>query len=125
MDKTVLIEEDVQGIQKILNSTLGHKGYKVVESARWEGTVELARKLKPNLIFLDTQLPLGQETVRILKADKETKHIPVWAFTSNYLPADKEKYLDSGCEFYLMKPVGIANLLHILRLIDERFQSYC
>jgi len=70
----------------------------------------------PSLILLDVNLPdiSGIELVRIIKADKLTRHIPVVALSANAMPFDIQKGKDAGFDEYLTKPVDINVLLSTL-----------
>jgi CheY-like chemotaxis protein len=63
-----------------------------------EAAVELARLHKPDLILLDIQLPdiSGLEAARRLKAEEQTRAIPIIALTAFAMQGDEAKVLASG-----------------------------
>jgi two-component system, cell cycle response regulator DivK len=73
------------------------------------------------LILLDIQLPdiSGVEAVQRLKADEQTRMIPIIAVTAFAMSGDREKILDSGCDDYISKPFSINALLALV----ERYAS--
>ena len=74
-----------------------------------------ARTSVPDLIILDINLPGmdGFETVEVLKHDPITKDIPVIALSANALAHDIEKGKAAGFDFYLTKPVDLAQLIKV------------
>jgi CheY-like chemotaxis protein len=75
--------------------------------------VEAARTGAPDLILMDMSLPVldGWEATRQLKADPQTRHIPVIALTAHAMAGDREKALQAGCDEYDTKPVEFVRLL--------------
>lgn len=123
MNRTILIEEDERKNRIILQRTLNLKGYNVIEASDDKEIFDLARKRIPDLIILNSQIPLRLKTAATLKSSRETAGIPVWAVSSNDLPREREKFLEAGCEDYLSKPVDTTCLLKFLKRIDEQFFS--
>lgn len=70
--------------------------------------LELAAKLRPDLILLDIQLPGmdGHAVARALKSDPLLKAIPVVAVTSYAMAGDREKCIAAGAEGYIEKPMN-------------------
>lgn len=77
---------------------------------------ELAKKMRPDLIILDINLPhiSGFELLRMIQSQKDLEGIPVIALSANALPADIAKGIALGFENYLTKPVDIPVFLEIL-----------
>jgi CheY-like chemotaxis protein len=72
-----------------------------------------------DIIFMDIQMPImsGVEaTKKILEYERENgkKHIPIVALTANAIQGDKEKYLASGMDRYIQKPIDVDELTAIL-----------
>jgi len=72
----------------------------------------------PSLILLDMHLPdiEGLQLLRMLKDDLATATIPVVVVSADAVAARVKAALDAGAEFYLTKPVNVAELL---RLVDD------
>jgi len=66
---SILVVDDEPQIRRVLRSTLTFRGYELVEAASGEEALELARKVKPDLILLDVNLPgmSGIETCREIR----------------------------------------------------------
>src|SRR5271170_3025256 len=82
--KRILVVEDNELNMKLLNDVLEAHGYEVMSTQRGEVAVEWARQHRPDLILMDLQLPdlSGLDATRRLKADAETRAIPVIAVTA-------------------------------------------
>lgn len=74
---------------------------------------------KPDLILMDLDLPVidGWEATRRLKANPETRDIPVIALSAHALSGAREKALAAGCDDFDTKPVEFERLLGKIRQI--------
>jgi len=73
-------------------------------------TVEICRGILPDLILLDAVMPDmdGLELCRRLKADPDTKDIPVILLTSLDSPETETRALEAGAVDFVSKPVNPA-----------------
>ena len=117
MSKKVMIVEDNELNMKLFNDLLEAKGYTTVKTSDGMQALKLARDHRPDLILMDIQLPLvnGYEATRRIKADPDTRHIPVIAVTSYALSGDETKAFEAGCDGYIAKPFSPRNLLAKVR----------
>jgi PAS domain S-box-containing protein len=90
----------------------------VTASTGGEG-IRRARRERPDLIFLDLHLPdlSGDEVLRQLMSDRETRSLPVAVLSADATPGQRQRLLACGAVAYLTKPIDIAQLL---ALIDQR-----
>jgi two-component system cell cycle response regulator DivK len=114
--KTVLVVEDNELNLKLLNDLLEYHGYTVITTRLGEEALGLARQYKPDVILMDIQLPdiSGMEATRRLKADEETRTIPIIAVTAFAMSGDEAKILASGCDAYIAKPFNVAEFLRLV-----------
>ena len=77
--KTILIIDDDPTVSELIKRQLTKDAYNVVIANNGKEGIELARKIKPNLITLDILMPEmdGWSVLRTLKADPEVSKIPV------------------------------------------------
>jgi len=110
---TILLVEDNELNRDMLSRRLSRRGYSVEVSIDGAQAIEMAHSLHPDLILMDVDLPVidGLEATRRLKADAETRTIPVLALTANAMAGDEERALAAGCDDYDSKPVDIPRLL--------------
>jgi len=120
---TVLIVEDNALNLRLLEALLVADGYHVVSATSGRECVERVRSARPDLIFMDLQLPDadGLDLTRDLKVDAETRHIPVVAVTARSVGGDEESARAAGCDDYLPKPVSRSALRACLqRLVSAQ-----
>jgi two-component system cell cycle response regulator DivK len=113
MEIVVLVVEDEPLNRKLMRDILTHRGYIVLEAGNGREGVDLAIEIIPDLIFMDIQLPVmdGLSATRLIKADINTRDIPVIAATAYAMKGDQEKVFEAGCSGYVTKPVDIKILL--------------
>ena len=106
--KTVLLVEDNEDNLIVYRTILDHVGYRVIEARDGEEGVARAKADMPDLILMDVSLPKmdGWEATRRIKADDQTRQIPIIAVTAHALDDDREKATQVGCDGYLAKPVA-------------------
>jgi len=109
----ILYVEDNEDNIYMLERRLKRAGFDVLIARDGAQGVAMARTELPELILMDMGLPVldGTEATRKIKADPETKHIPVIALTANAMNGDREKAMASGCDDYDTKPVELPRLL--------------
>jgi DNA-binding response OmpR family regulator len=101
----VLLVEDDVFLSGIYQKKFEMEGFKVVTADNGEKALVEAKKKKPNIILLDILLPKldGFAVLEKLKADAETKEIPVILLTNLGQKDDVEKGLEAGAADYLIK----------------------
>ncbi|MEG1510985.1 MAG: response regulator [Bacteroidales bacterium] len=73
--------------------------------------IELFVAQRPDIIFMDIQMPVMDGYDATLSIREMDKEIPIVAVTANAFDSDKEQALAAGCNDYITKPVskGILN----------------
>jgi two-component system cell cycle response regulator DivK len=109
----ILLVEDNEMNRDMLSRRLERRGFDVVIAADGGQGDELARSEAPDLILMDMSLPVldGWEATRRLKAEPETRAIPVIALTAHAMSGDREKAIEAGCDDYDAKPIELPRLL--------------
>jgi CheY-like chemotaxis protein len=112
MADTILIVEDNRNNCTLLRDILSFHGYEIALGFDGNEGIELARKLMPDLILMDIQMPNidGMTAASILKGDPATKGLKIIALTSFAMRGDKEKFLAAGFDGYLSKPISTREL---------------
>jgi CheY-like chemotaxis protein len=108
--KTVLIVDDAPSNIQMVNSIL-KDSYKVRIATNGAKALELVRAMPaPDLILLDVMMPGmdGYEVCTRLKADAETKDIPVIFLTGQTETQDETRGFDVGAVDYIHKPFSPA-----------------
>jgi CheY-like chemotaxis protein len=119
----ILLVEDNEMNRDMLSRRLQRKGYDIAIATDGAEGVEMARTEAPDLILMDMSLPVlnGWEATRRIKADEETRQIPIIALTAHAMAGDREKAIDAGCDDYDTKPIELPRLLgKIESLLPDR-----
>ncbi len=110
----ILLAEDSLVNQKLAIGLLEKAGHQVVVADNGKQAVQLFESEKFDLVLMDVQMPTmdGLEaTAAIRKREAETsKHIPIVAMTAHAMKGDREKFLGSGMDAYLAKPIRATDL---------------
>ena len=109
----VLLIEDNELNRDMLTRRLERKEFIVSCAEDGQSGIDMAKNEMPDIILLDLSLPVidGWNVARQLKADTNTKDIPIIALTAHAMKGDREKALDAGCDDYDTKPVNLEGLL--------------
>ena len=83
--------------------------------------VERAQTFHPDVVLLDIGLPVlnGYQVAEELRKSAETSNCVIIAITGYGQASDRERALQSGFDFHLVKP---AEPTQVLRMIDEALQ---
>ena len=113
MKATILVIEDNEKNAYLVTFILEKCGYQVIQARDGEAGIALARRIKPDLILLDIQLPVmdGYSVARELTGNGEQRIIPIVAVTSYAMPGDRERILEAGCAGYIEKPINPATFV--------------
>ena len=115
----ILSIEDDPDLQHLIGFTLHTHGYNAHYAFNGKEGYEKALSLKPDLILLDLMLPLmnGIELIKLLKANKETREIPILVITAY---GDEANMLEHsvkllGAVEYIKKPLEMRELLQLIK----------
>jgi len=115
---TVLVAEDSRDTRIMLKRAFELKGYRVFEAEDGKQALEIARRLRPNLIVIDLNMPVldGLETVKhFRKLERKRDHTPIVAITAYDVYGMEEAALETGCNTYLSKPLDLEELDRALK----------
>ncbi|MDB4936571.1 MAG: response regulator receiver [Labilithrix sp.] len=110
---TILIVEDNPTNMRLAVFLVERAGHSALTAPDAESGLTLARDKKPNLILMDIQLPGidGLAAIALLKADEDTRRIPVIALTALAMKGDEERIRAAGCDGYIAKPMRYKEFL--------------
>ena len=115
----ILIVEDNEMNRDMLSRRLIRRGYDVVMAIDGEQGINAAKSECPDLILMDMSLPVvdGWEATRRLKAEPQTRGIPIIGLTAHAMSGDREKVIKAGCDDYDTKPVELPRLLQKIEVL--------
>lgn len=107
MKHTVLIIEDNEQNIYLASFLLEQNGFTVIQARSGPEGIELAGRVRPDIILLDIQLPQmdGYAVARELRRNQALNEVPIIAVTSYAMVGDRERTLEAGCNGYLEKPI--------------------
>ena len=125
MRDNILVVEDESDVVDILRYNLVKAGFQVQATASGNLGLEMAQKMRPNMIILDLMLPgmTGQEVCRALKADANTQTIPVMMLTARNKPHERVEGLELGADDYVTKPFSTRELVLRVQAVLKRSRA--
>ena len=116
----LLIADDLVPIRQMVRITLSTQGWTIIEAENGQKALEMARAEKPDLMLLDVDMGAGLngfDVCRELKANEDTKGIPIVMLTAHDSESDRAVGLAAGAAQYLTKPFGPLELIDTIRTI--------
>jgi len=112
MSKILLVEDNEMN-RDMLSRRLERKGFKVIIAVDGQQGLDAVEQERPDIILMDMSLPVldGWEATRQLKANPDTKDIPIIGLSAHAMAGDREKAMKAGCDDYDTKPVELPRLL--------------
>jgi len=113
----VLIVDDNVDAAQTLGAMCEHMGHEVDLAYDGVAGLDAARRLTPDVVFLDLALPRmdGIEVVRQLRADPRLRDALIVALTGSGREEDRERVRQAGADHYLVKPADPAFIESLLR----------
>lgn len=120
----ILLAEDVEANVDLARIRLEQQNHEV--TVAWSGieAVEAFKKTRFDVILMDIQMPGmgGLEATRRIRAIEggTDRHVPIIAITAAVMQEEKEKYLKSGIDAVVAKPVNFKTLFKIMDSLIPR-----
>ena len=118
----ILVVEDDRAIRDMLNFVLAQHRFNIIESNDAESAQQRILQKPPNLILLDWMLPgqSGIDFAQQLRADPNTRDIPIIMITAKGEEIDKVSGLNSGADDYITKPFSPRELIARIKAVLRR-----
>jgi CheY-like chemotaxis protein len=119
MSRGVLVVDDDPFIRKLIATTLEDVAdFDLHEAADGAQALEVARRERPTLVFLDVDMPVlnGIEACRQLRSEEQTGHATIVMLTAAHGDSVERSAEDAGADLFLTKPFSPLDLL---RLVDQ------
>jgi PAS domain S-box-containing protein len=121
--RVLYIEDNTSNVRLVDRLLKQHRpGVDLLHANTGERGLAMTREHKPELILLDLHLPdtSGEDVLRRLWEDPETRDIPVAVLSADATLSQNRRLMAAGATAYLTKPLDVARLL---ALLDERFRE--
>ena len=113
----VLIAEDEPSILESLDFILRRAGWTIDSATDGEAVLEKVRRSLPRVLVLDVMLPRrsGFDVLKTLRADSETRHLPVLILTAKGQQQDRRIAEELGADGFVTKPYSNAEVVGAVR----------
>ncbi|MBX3045263.1 MAG: response regulator [Candidatus Kapabacteria bacterium] len=117
----ILVVDDNKITTKLLRRYLEANGYDAIEAYDGVDCLEKVEQKHPDAIVLDVMMPRmdGYETVKRLKDNPETAHIPVVIVTALNDVPNQLKSIDAGADDFLSKPIEEKLLIAKVKMLSN------
>jgi two-component system response regulator RegX3 len=124
--RTILLVEDEPTITEPLAESLGREGFETKIAVTAAEALELAARLKPDLVLLDVMLPDGSG-FDVCRELRQSSQVPIIMLTARGEEADRVVGLELGADDYIVKPFSArevaARIRAVLRRVDAPTQA--
>ena len=113
MHATILIVDGSHRLRETLISAMDADDVRWVEPDDGSDVLSTISALRPTLVVLDADMPApgGLELLRRIKADPDSRDMPVIAVGSHANDADVVRALELGASDYLVEPLSARHVL--------------
>ena len=117
MTARILVVDDVPANIRLLEAKLTFEYYDVLSAPDGPTALQIAARDAPDIILLDVMMPGmdGFEVCRRLKANVDTRHIPIIMVTALDGREERIRGLDAGADDFITKPIDDVILMARVR----------
>jgi two-component system cell cycle response regulator DivK len=111
-DKTILIVEDDEISLEFLIELLSPSKVTIISAQDGQNAIDICRE-NPliDLVLMDVRLPRLNGREAMLEIKKFRPNLPIIAQTAFAMSGDKEKYIESGFDDYVSKPIIMEEII--------------
>lgn len=123
--KKILIADDEKDILEIISYNLISEGYDIYTAKDGNEALDIARKVRPDLIILDIMMPYktGIEVCQILRVDDQFKDTLIIFLTALNDETSHIRGLESGGDDYVSKPISPKVLVSRVNALFRRINK--
>ena len=118
----VLIADDEPNQLELLSFNLMQAGFEVIRADNGQEALDKARDEKPDVMIVDWMMPLmsGVDVCRQLRADSDTRFLPIIMLSARGEEGDRTLGLDNGADDYMSKPFSPRELISRIKALLRR-----
>ena len=118
----VLIADDEPNQLELLSFNLLQAGFEVIRADNGQDALDKARDEKPDVMIVDWMMPLmsGVDVCRQLRADSDTRFLPIIMLSARGEEGDRTLGLDNGADDYMAKPFSPRELISRIKALLRR-----
>jgi len=105
----ILVADDNDLSRELIRELLEGSGHSVLEAVNGRIALDLIRSCRPDLVFLDLQMPLqdGFGVIEALRKEGPFQKLRVVAVTASAMMGDRERAIAAGFDSYITKPIDL------------------
>jgi two-component system cell cycle response regulator DivK len=114
--RKVLLVEDTEDNRQMMRKLLEMSGFEVVEAINGKEAVEVASRIRPEIILMDLSLPFidGLAATRQIRSLPGMGTVPIVAVSAHDTADFHSDALAAGCNAYITKPIDYPELEDIV-----------
>ncbi len=121
MNKLLIVEDD-KWISSSLKLYLENSNYDVFLHDEWNKAIKKMKKIKPDIVILDINLP-GKNWIEITEEIRKFSNLPIIMLTARSSELDRIKWLEIWADDYIAKPFSPRELLARIHTITRRISD--
>jgi CheY-like chemotaxis protein len=108
--RVLYIEDNASNVELIERLVARRGGLELHAAARGDAGIELARRLRPEVVVLDLHLPdtTGDAVLAQLRSDDATRDVPVIVVTADASQEHEQRLLAAGANAFMTKPLDLG-----------------
>jgi PAS domain S-box-containing protein len=111
--KAVLVVDDVAANRRLQRDMLLQMDFEVSEATDGAAAVEAAQRSRPDLILIDSVMPVmsGPNAILRLRAQPEFDQVPIISISASAFEDDASRAMSAGADSFLTKPIDVTRLV--------------
>lgn len=117
MSYKILLVDDMKIMRNVLKLNLKRLGYTISEANNGEEALEVAEKVKPDLVIADIMMPKmdGFTFLKLFRLTKDFEKVPVIMLTAKEDKESVMKAIKLGANDFIVKPYETAETLEKIK----------
>ena len=117
----ILVAEDEKHLNRIITEALEDEGYSVDPCFNGVEALEFCSGAAYDVIVLDINMPRMDGLTVVRRLRERGDHTPVLFLTARDSVADRVEGLESGGDYYLVKPFDFKELMAVVRAMTRKY----
>jgi len=119
MAKIIMTADDSASVRQMVSFTLKEAGYEIVEAVDGQDALDKLSSAVVNMLITDLNMPKmdGIELIRRVRAQPQSRFMPIVMLTTESQAAKKQKGKEAGATGWIVKPFKPEQLLAVVRKV--------